>query len=268
VIQLANTYVASNPANENVAACTIKWLHTWAKSDALLGDVNYAGTHVRKWSIGIFASAYLQIHQSPSLKPQTKKSIQTWLQKLGRTLQTEQDQILDRKSGHNNHLFWKAWSAGITAVALQDQDMFDWAMRKAQIGLYQIDQNGALPLELIRGTKALHYHVFSTHALVMLAELAAINGAGDFYTVHNNALKRLITFTLDNIENPAAIESLNGKTQETENLVNASTMAWLELYTRRHQSHKAQALLETLRPMHQLRTGGNMTLLFAGIPVD
>ena len=52
---------------------------------------------------------------------------------------------------------------------------FDWAMAAYDNGVNQIRPDGTLPLEMARGRRAFHYHLYALAPLVLLAEFGEAN---------------------------------------------------------------------------------------------
>ena len=116
---------------------------------------------------------------------------------------------------------------------------FDIAQRRARMGVSQTDKitmrcadiapDGTLSLELKRGSKALHYHVISIQALVLIAELGNHNGL-DLYGANDSALKRLIKHTMAGLADSGFFTEKTGKTQSWIGKLNGAKLAWMEPY--------------------------------------
>ena len=105
----------------------------------------------------------------------------------------------------NNHWYWLGLGVGAVAIATEDERLWLQARGIAEDAAHHIRADGALPMELERGPRALHYHAFSLMPLVVLAELAALRGE-DFYAFHNGALGRLAALTLRGFDEPETFE--------------------------------------------------------------
>lgn len=263
--RMANAYVASNPPEEMFALCALEWLDTWADEDAMLGEVNRTGGFVRKWMLASIASAYVQVKDSEEVGMFRRRRIENWLHKVARAVMKDYDTDTHSRSRRNNHVYWAGWAVGITAVALQDERMFDWAMGKALIGLGQVQEDGHLPLEVYRKSRALPYHLFSISPLVMLAELGAENGY-DLYTYNNSALHRLIDLALDSLQHPEQMAKMAKAKQDMKKSRTNGQLGWLEPYHARFpdkQVKRFERYAEQFRPFRNSRMGGDLTLLFA-----
>jgi poly(beta-D-mannuronate) lyase len=263
---VANRYVRSNPPRPELAACDLDWLATWAKGDALLGDVNKNGEYTRKWLLGSIASAWMQIRNEPSLDPEKKKTIIRWMEKVAAAVKADFSRDADLKSRQNNHLYWAAWGVGAAGMALDDTKLFDWAMDKARVGINDIQEDGTLPLELARGQRAYLYHLFAAQPLFMLANAAEKNGI-DLFRENNNGLRRLGELCLKNLGHPEDFERLTGKPQDLTHVGTPSDLGWVEIYRQHYADPQADAALQEFRPMKHSRFGGNITLLYSQLLV-
>jgi poly(beta-D-mannuronate) lyase len=259
----ANTYVKSNPARGDIAACDLDWLEAWAKKDALLGQVNKSGEYIRKWLLGSIANTWLQIRDEQSLDAEKKKNVLKWIEKLASAVKTDFSRDEDLKSRQNNHLYWAAWGVSSAAIALDNQDMFDWAMQKAKFGIDEIQANGTMPLELDRRKRAYLYHLFAAMPLFALAEAGYKNGV-DLFSENDHGLDRLAALNIKNIGHPADFARMTGEEQEKTHMGSASDLGWVEIYYLHHpESTATAAILKEFRPMKHSRMGGNITLLYA-----
>ena len=261
IIEQSDRYVAAKPANAGRAKCVLDWLHRWARADAYLGDVSQQGGFVRKWSLGTISLAYLKTRDAAGLDSVRKKAIEEWIGKWASVVHDDYATNLHRSSRNNNHAYWAAWSVGLAAVVLNNRDLFDWMVARYRMALGQIAPDGTLPLELKRGSKALHYHVFSTQALVLIAELGTRNGI-DLYEARDGALKRLIKRTAAGLADPAFFTEKTGKTQSWVGKLNGSKLAWMEPYYARFRDPVLAPWIKRFRPMKNRRIGGNATLLY------
>jgi poly(beta-D-mannuronate) lyase len=146
-------------------------------------------------------------------------------------------------------------------IATDDRRLFDWGIARARIGIAQIDALGCLPLERARGRLALHYHVFALGPLVMLAEMALVNGI-DLYVENGGALHRLAGLVMDGLADPAELaRRLEIGPQEIAGR-RALALGWAEPYHARFPDPRLGAWLAAARPVIDVRLGGDMTAAF------
>lgn len=261
VIRMADDYL-SGRSDITQRNCLLSWLRTWAEQDALLStNTNQTGVAVRKWTLAALSSAYLKV-KAASDTPDTEpvQTIEKWLAALAeQVIRDYNDKSFEKM---NNHDYWAGWSVMVTSAALNRQDLFDWANSRLQLGLAQVDEDGFLPNELKRKTRALSYHNFSLQPLVMLAVFSEANDAP--LTIQQRAaLNRLMSQVVVGIKNPSVFQQKATSEQDLKGLDTNYTLAWMEPYA----SYFGQEALftpyfETLRPMKSTRLGGNLTRIF------
>ena len=161
IAKMSDQYVASNPPQSAAAKCVLAWLEYWGQARAILGKMSAQGSFVRKWGLGIIAVAYLKVRGEPTLDGVTKEGVENWIHRLAQTVRDEYSTGIERSSRRNNHLYWAAWSVMADAVALDDQETFDWSVGRYRFAMDQIEDDGTLPLEMAQRSKALHYHLYS-----------------------------------------------------------------------------------------------------------
>ncbi len=72
----------------------------------------------------------------------------------------------------NNHHYWRALVAVSVGVVSSDNDLFDWGVGVYKQAINELDARGALPQEMARHERAIHYQSFALQPLVPLAEFA------------------------------------------------------------------------------------------------
>ncbi|MEZ0262231.1 MAG: alginate lyase family protein [Alphaproteobacteria bacterium] len=258
---MGNRYVKSNPPRPDVAACGLDWMAAWAEGGALLGEVNKNGEYTRKWLLGSIASGYMQIRDEPQLDPAKRQKVENWIREVATRVKSDYSRDTELKSRQNNHLYWAAWGVGAAGLALNDREFLDWGVSRARQGIAQINDKGALPLELARGRRAFLYHNFAAMPLFLFAHAAERNGI-DLFSENNQGLKRLGELCLKNIGDPAFFAEATQEEQDTARAATSSDLGWVEIYRKHYADPKADAALKTFRPMKQSRFGGNITLLY------
>ncbi|MEL6225850.1 MAG: alginate lyase family protein [Pseudomonadota bacterium] len=233
------------------ARCGLLWLHQWAEGGALLGKMaTKQAEYRRKWEHTGLALAYLKLR--PFATPDQHAAIANWLTRLARA--SEQFQMAPGRKP-NNHLYWLALGLGATAIATDNALM--WARTEAIVerAAQQIDANGALPLEMARGRRALHYHVFALMPLVVLGELGFARGR-DWYALNGAAFHRLVGLTVEGIKTPATFDQLARRKQSRP--INRRA-GWAWIYAKRFPEAKLPATLTDKR-RHRL-LGGDVAVL-------
>ena len=186
---LADGWMRGSPPNPAYATLALEELFAWASAGALLGEVNKQGGYERKWTLGSLAIAFLKIRAAPGLDPAKLAATRDWLSKVARSVMPPYDD-LSNSASRNNHAYWAGLAIAASGVAANDRALFDWGISRARMGISDIRADGTLPLEMERGTLALHYHAFALPPLAMLAEIGAANGL-HLYDENDGALRRL-----------------------------------------------------------------------------
>ncbi len=261
ITDAANLYITTMPPYEEAAKCVNDLIKSWAKKNALLGKASHTGIAVRKWTLASIASAWLQVKSAENLDYNDVYLIEKWIKKLAYQVKNDYSENPEKKSRNNNHLYWAAWAVAASAIILNDKELFDWAMDKAKLGINQIQNDGSLPLEMNRMSRAFHYHIFAAAPLIMLAETGQINGY-NLYNENNGALHRLVHLITSNLENTLYFEEITGKKQDTKSILKNGTLGWLETYNSRFPSKNITEILNNIKRTDFYRSGGDMSLLF------
>lgn len=261
IIKMSDRYLSTRQPAPEIAQCVFDWLHVWAKDRAFLGEVSRQGGYVRKWALGTVSLAYLKIRDALPFDTAEQKIVKKWISDWASVVREDYSTAMHRSSRNNNHAYWASWSVGLAGVVLDNSSHFNWMIARQHIAMRQIEDDGTLPLEMKRRSKALHYHVYSTQVLVMIARLAARNGI-NLYGIENGALHRLVKRTVDGLSDPSYFAEKSGKKQNWVGKVSGGKLAWMEAYYARFPSSEIKRWIEQYRPMKNRRIGGNATLLY------
>ena len=267
VVPAANRWVRSRPPQPAAAACSLQLLIVWADDQAMLGRVNQQGSYHRKWALAGAALAYLQIRDAPTLDTVAKRRVAAWLRAVALAVKPPYDrepQPGKMSIAANNHAYWAGLAVGAAAIAVNDHELFAWAIQRLRVGVRQTTAEGALPLELARGRLALHYHLFALEPLAVLATMAGINGV-ELAPADDAALRRLIAFVVRGLDDPSAIARLAGAEQQDDWLKGRSPLTsarGLEVWLGHHPDAAIDAKIASYRPFRHRWLGGDVSLLF------
>jgi poly(beta-D-mannuronate) lyase len=256
---LSDGYLRSGAADSLVAAKTVDGLFAWASADALLGQVNRGGLYQSKWALGAYALDYLKVRDDAALDPKRKLRVEAWFRRLAARVMSYAGEHADWPDHANNHAYWAGMAVAAAGIACNDGALFDWGVAQYGLFLQQLRPDGTLPLEMARGKRALHYHLFALAPLVMLAELAEVNGI-HLYAASGNAIDHLVKRSLAGVADPHQFGLAAGAEQVVPE---ASDLAWLEIYQARFPSPTTSGWL-TRRPFVSGFLGGDLTLAFGG----
>lgn len=266
VVKLANRFAASGGTNLGAAAEAAGHLRLWAQASAL-ADFNSTPAQLnRSTTLAAASLAYLQIRPAFESDDEDMAQIAVWLSKTaGAVMRHYAYASIDRDSTRNNHRYWAGLAATCCGLAARERNIFESGMDTCWSGIGQVTKDGALPLELGRGKRALYYHAYATGPLILLAEIGARNGR-PMYSAGDDALHRLVAFTLAGLDDPERIAELAGEPQEAlgqgGNAFERHQIAWLEIYNRRFPERNPwRRRMAQLRPMGSTPLGGNLTML-------
>ena len=261
IIKMSDRYLSSVKGNSDIARCVLDWLYYWGKGKAFLGANSQQGGFVSKWALGTISLAYLKIQNADGLSTFKKNKIKNWISEWAYWVRDDYSTDIHKNSRNNNHAYWAAWSIGLSGVVLNNRSHFNWMIERYRNAMQQIQGDGTLPLEMGRRSKALHYHVYSTQALVLIATLAARNGI-DLYGDGGGALHRLVKRTVGGLNDPTFFSKKTGVKQTWVGKLSGGKLAWMEAYYSRYPTPEIKYWIDIHRPMKNRRVGGNATLLY------
>ncbi|MCC2638946.1 MAG: Poly(beta-D-mannuronate) lyase (alginate lyase) [Moraxellaceae bacterium] len=243
------------------ASCALDWLDRWAGAQALMGSANMTGRAVRKWTLSAAAFSFLKIQEAPGLKPEAKARVSSWLRNVAGIVVQEHQHTPAEKI--NNHYYWAAVAIGAVGIATEDKALLDWSLAGYRRSVRAIDEDGLLPRELARRSRALSYHLYALQPLVMLAEMGRVNGI-DLYVENDCALCRLVDRVTEGVADPSYFEQRTGARQIMEDGPDGRAMVWVPIMARAcPDDARLQALSDRFRPFSGRRLGGNLTEVYA-----
>jgi poly(beta-D-mannuronate) lyase len=247
--------------------CVLSWYGSWADANGLLGPAaNHTGRSMRKWALASLSSAWLRLQFSSSqplaAHAREAQKIEAWLGRIGSQVITEWGQN-DPLAKINNHYYWAAWAVMATSVVTDRRDLFDWSTKMYAIFAKQVDEEGYLPNEMARQTRAAGYQVYALTPIAMIAAFGKANQV-DLAGEGNNALQRAAERAIGAYDDPRPYQAKTGKKQVLEGAdEQRSKLAWLEAYCWTVQCTGAPASkLAALRPLKNTRLGGDQTAVF------
>lgn len=266
VVSLVTKYMKSGSPEQ--LSCAMSWMSIWAGANALEGQATtHTGRSIRKWTLGSLSSAYIRLKFSSTAPLKTDvdetRRIEAWLGRIADLVLKEWSPN-DPITKINNHYYWVGWSLMATAVAIDRRDLFDRAIVFYRIFSKQVDQDGYLPNELNRATRAFGYHVYALAPITMIAAFAKANGV-DLTRDGNNALDRLVNRVVSGIDDPDIFAKKAGARQDPKSISDKTLWLWIEPYC---WSVACQPPLSDRRaaiaPQKSTRLGGDLTAIFHG----
>jgi poly(beta-D-mannuronate) lyase len=244
--------------SRRAAQCAMTQILSLAQDHALTGKMSSnQAYYVQGWVAGAIAIAYLKIRGAGLATAQQSEMIATWMQSVGE--QTRRYYDSHKRQGHgdsqNNHLYWAGVELAAIGVAANDRKDFYWAMATYDDGVDQIRPDGSLPLEMARGGRALHYHLYALAPLVLLAEFGEANHL-DLYAHANGALHRLVKFSVAGVVDPAAFVQATGVQQELTKPLSGDQIGWAPPYLERFPNRTLGRLVKAAPSLSVYYLGG------------
>lgn len=231
VVKAADDYRTTG--SREAARCTTSRIATLAQDKSLSGKMSsQQANYVQGWVVGAVAIAYLKVRDAGFATPEQNASIAAWLLSVGEATKADYDAHLAKNPKGNNHLYWAGVELAAIGVAANNRSDFDWAMATYDNGVNQILPDGTLPLEMARGSKALHYHLYALAPLVLLAEFGEANNL-DLYAHNNGAIHRLVKTSISGLHDPSVFQKATGIQQEVPKTITGDQIGWAPPYIRR-----------------------------------
>jgi poly(beta-D-mannuronate) lyase len=245
------------------AQCVLRHLTTAAADGALTGKMSSRQAYyVQGWVIGALAISYLKIHDSGVVPPADAQSLAKWMRTAARQTMDFYDAAKAKPGGaqsnlaQNNHLYWAGVEVAAIAVAANDRSMFDWAISAYRNGVAQITPDGTLPLEMRRGQRALHYHLYAIAPLVYLAEFGQDNKLG-LFEKDRDGLQRLVNRATEGLAGSGYFDQATGIKQDTPHgPPTAEEISWARIYVHHFPNPQISALIAQAGSLSYMYLGG------------
>jgi poly(beta-D-mannuronate) lyase len=256
VVAAADAYRTTGSLS--AARCVIQHLEANARNHGLTGKMSSnQAYYVQGWVLGAEAIAYLKVRDSGVISPAQASLILPWMRQVASQARNYYD-VREKSSGpgsQNNHYYWAAVELGAVGIAANNTSDFDWAIRAAREGIAQIRPDGTLPLEMQRGARALHYHLFAAAPLVMIAEYGYPNGI-NLYAEQTGNLQRLVKVSTNGLVDSSLFAKGAGIAQEVPVPPTAEAIGWATPYNRRFPDPVISKLLAQCPDPSYMYLGG------------
>jgi poly(beta-D-mannuronate) lyase len=263
VKHLGNVTVAAADAyqirgSRQAAECVLRLEKAAALDKALTGKMSSNQAYfVQGWVIGAMAIALLKVRPSGLVDAADTRLITDWMKDVTQqTIEFYKQRDAATGGNGNNHLYWAGVQVGAVGIAGNDRKFFDWAMAAYRNGIAQITPQGTLPLEMRRGRRALHYHLYACAPLVYLAEFGEDNGI-DLYAEDHHALKRLVDRSIAGLEGSGYFDKATGIKQDLpDGPPSAEAIGWAKVYVHRFPDPAITKLLSEAHSLSYMYLGG------------
>jgi poly(beta-D-mannuronate) lyase len=257
IVDAADTYRTTG--SRDAARCAISHMDAAAKDGVFTGQMSSnQAYYVQGWVIGAIAIGYLKIRDSGLIQSGQEHEILPWIVSVAHQTMNYYDERRQKETGDaaNNHLYWAGVEVSAAGIAANNPALFNWGIATYRTGVAEIQPDGSLPLEMKRGQRALHYHLYALAPLVYLAEFGEDNGL-DLYSERNYALKKLATLSTEGLMDNSFFEKATGIAQDTPNgLPTAEQISWAKLYVSRFPGPLISTLLAKAPSLSYMYLGG------------
>ncbi len=189
--------------NRGAAECVLRILDAQADADAMTGSMSSnQAYYVQNWTLGALAVTWLKVRQAEPGTPEDRARAIAWMVKVANQVDAYFTQRHEKgtNDGTNNHYYWAGYAVMSVGIAADDRRLFDWGVSTFHEAMSRVEPDGTLPLEMARGQRALHYHLFALAPLTSMAEFGFVNGL-DLFTADNGALRRLVNVAASGLVN-------------------------------------------------------------------
>jgi len=256
-----NQYLATGDHAE--AACAQTQIDQWAQAKTLLNydaQANSQSWYQVEWTLGAIAISESVLLNDSALDPAITARDVAWMNKVAHHLigfpKTAQE--------HNNHHYWKGLAAIATGVISADDELFGFGVQAYFDGINEIDERGALPLEMARHELAIHYQAFAVEPLIPIAEFAERQHVplSSYRSPAGKTIADAVDFLGAAVADPSIVRPYTHDTQES-GPTGSEFFASLEFYRSRFPNRPLPAAIHQglTQPTSATRLGGSTTVM-------
>jgi poly(beta-D-mannuronate) lyase len=254
IVKAADDYRTTG--SRDAVLCATSRIVKMARDKSLSGKMSSnQAYYVQGWVVGAIAIAYLKVRDAGFATPSQQASIAAWLLHVGDATKSYYDGHAVHRPEGNNHLYWAGVELAAIGVAANNRRDFDWAVAAYDNGVDQIQPNGTLPLEMARGRRALHYHLYALAPLVLLAEFGKANGV-DLYARDHGAIHRLVKVSIQGLHDPSLFAKGTGVKQEVPSVISGDQIGWAPPYVRQFPNPELSRMIREAPSLSVYYLGG------------
>ncbi|MCX2721339.1 alginate lyase family protein [Roseibium salinum] len=260
----ANTAVEENDAD--AANCVVDAIAQWADANAMSELETMNAQLSSPARVGGFALAYLQAAPvATNLDEDRRQTIEDWLsERMEESAQWFDSSDAPPKASRNNLRAWAGLAAAAVSEITGDEELRTWAADTVRLVACQADEDGALPLEMGRGPRALHYQLHATAPLVTAAALLMEEGENVFENC-DGAIHRIVKFVPRAFDEPELANEKAGEPQlyfTSDDELKSYELAWAEVYLSRFDAPALEKFVSEFRPLANSKLGGSQSTLW------
>ncbi|EWH02596.1 hypothetical protein Q427_07805 [Halomonas sp. BC04] len=263
VSMLAGAFVASGESY--YSECLVSFLAHWAEAKALT-TFQYDPNDPQSWFASesmLFAAAMAYATVRPFIvgMEEEREEVESWLQ--GLALQHSAIPGQPEESCCNNHFYRRALYASMIGILTENDELFRFGVSAIYSALHDMTEAGALPHEVSRGRRAIHYQNYALLYLVTNMQVIARQGYDIFsLEVEGSTIHEAIDYFFAILDDPAVLEDYAPLEQYTGFTKDPQYFTWLEVYQTHFEHPQAASFVQRVRPLYNRSAGGYMTLYF------
>ncbi len=259
-----NQWLATSSKAE--AQCAQQQIDAWAQAGTLLDydpkESSQAWFQV-EWTLSAIAISESVLLNEPSLDKEAVKRDIAWMNKVAhRTVDFD-------KAGtqKNNHHYWRGLASIAVGVISSDSDLFNWGIATYKEAINELDERGALPKEMARHERAIHYQSFALQPLVPLAAFAEQQGVPlmHYRSPSGKTIADAVDFLGKAIADPSIIKAYTPEEQLFAG-DGRDFYAFAEIYSSYYPQLPAAVAKGLEKPTFAARIGGGMTVIDGYVP--
>lgn len=252
----ASLYVNNNDVNS--AQCALTAMKAWADAGALTQLLSRSSQLNMGRNLSGIVLSYKKV-RSVATESQ-RVAIERWLLTIGKKIPEYFIPIEKTKTALGNLRYWNGLAAAAIGDLVGDEELLKWGMDSYHAGMCQVDQSGALPIEMHRAGRALAYQLYATAPLVALAEIMKSHDLAPEKEC-NGALQRLVNFSIASSIDVSAVEKKSGSKQVIGpyKILAGWHFAWIDIYQRNFGPIAAIGSIKVTRPLLDPFLGGDTT---------
>jgi poly(beta-D-mannuronate) lyase len=249
------------------AQCAQQQIDQWAQAGALLDydpkESSQAWFQV-EWTLSSIAISESVLVNEPSLDPAIVKRDIQWMNKVAhRTVEFDK-----ARNQTNNHHYWRGLAAAATGAISSDDDLFTWGVDVYRQAINEVDQRGALPQEMARHERAIHYQSFALQPLAPLAAFAERQHVPlyQYRSPSGKTITDAVNFFGAALADPSIVKAYTPDDQLID-APGSDFFAFAEFYSYYSKSPLHPAIRKGLeRPTFATRIGGSTTTIAGYVP--
>ena len=251
IVKAADAWQGSG--SREAAICALHLMDAAAHQGVFTGKMSSRQAYyVQGWVIGAIAIAYLKVRDSGFVTAHERDEILPWIVEVVH----QTTKFYEETHQKNNHLYWAGVEAVAAGVADNNSALFRWGVAAYRVGIDQIRMDGVMPLEMRRGRRALHYHLYALSPLVYIAEFGEDNGL-PLYSERDHSLARLERLCVNGLyDNSFFVKAAHSPQDTPERQLQAEQISWGAIWETRFPNPKLAALLKKAVSLNYMYLGG------------